>query len=195
MASKAREAEEKLTSGESHICSSGVKIWVRPIPPQLWRRLLAKVEKDHPYPPIPKRTIEVLGGTEEVDDLTNPEYVAQKRAVDEARINDQGEALLDYCVDIDGGLEQYNSKITRIEKRTDEKYPTDLEDRRIQFLNEYVIRSAGDWQFVFGSAVEQTQATDPEVSARMDSFRDNVARPETNGHSPSGTIEVERVAV
>lgn len=195
MASKAREALEKVESGESHVCSSGIKIWVRPIPSTLWRRVLAKVEKDHPYPPVPKKTIKVIDGTEEVEDSTNPEYLAMKKAVDEARINDQGEAIIDYCVDVDGGIEQYDSKIARIELRTDEAYPVDTEDRRILFLSEYVIRSAADWQFLFASAIEQTQVTDPEVSARMDTFRDNMEGSKANGNAPSGPAKVKRVAV
>jgi hypothetical protein len=195
MPSKAREALEKVESGESHICTSGIKIWVRPIPSQLWRRVLAKVEKDHPYESVPKKTIKTVDGTEQVDNPTDPHYLEKKRAIDEARINDQGEAIIDYCVDVDGGIEQYDSKIARIESRTDEAYPTDLEDRRIQFLTEYVIRSAGDWQFLFASAIGQTQVTDPEVSARMDTFRDNVAQPETNGATPSSATKVKRLAV
>ena len=195
MASKAREALEKVTSGESRICSSGVKIWVTPLPADLLRRLQAKLEKDHPYPPVPKKTVEVLGGTEEVDDINNPEYLTEKKAIDVIRLGEQGEAILDYCAEVDGGIGEYEAKISRIEKRTGEDYPTDLDDRRIQFLSEYVIRSPSDWGFVFASAIEQTQVTDPEVVTRMDSFRDNMARAGTNGHTPSGADEVERLAV
>jgi len=190
MASKAREALEKQTSGESHLCSSGVTIWVRPIPALLLRRLEAKIQKDFPDPIPPKKTITVLGGTEEVDDLNNPEYIEAKNVANIKRIELQGEAILDFCVDIEGGVAAYASTIARIEKHTDEKYPADLEERRIQFLTEYVIRNGSDWGFVFASAIEQTQVTDPEVSDRMNSFRDKVAQPKTNGTAPSGVDEV-----
>lgn len=193
MASRAREALEKQTTGESRVCSSGVKIWVRPLPAILLRRLETKIGKDHPDPVPPKKTIEVLGGTEEVDDTNNPEYLEQQRLVNLKKIELQGEAILDFCVDVEGGIEAYADVIARIEKRTDEKYPVDLDERRMQFLSEYVIRSGVDWQFVFSSAVEQTQATDPEVSERMDSFRDKVARPETNGTTPSSPDAVKRL--
>lgn len=193
MASKVRDALEKQVSGESRVCSSGVKIWVRPLPAILLRRLETKISRDNPDPTPPKKTIDVLGGTEEIDDVNNPDYLEQQRLVNLKKIELQGEAILDFCVDVEGGIEAYADVIARIEKRTDEKYPVDPDERRMQFLSEYVIRSGVDWQFVFASAVEQTQATDPEVSERMDSFRDKVARPETNGATPSGADAVKRL--
>jgi hypothetical protein len=193
MVSKVRDALEKQTSGESRVCSSGVKIWVRPLPAILLRRLETKISRDNPDPTPPKKTIDVLGGTEEIDDVNNPDYLEQQRLVNLKKIELQGEAILDFCVDVEGGIEAYADVIARIEKRTDEKYPVDPDERRMQFLSEYVIRSGVDWQFVFASAVEQTQATDPEVSERMDSFRDKVARPETNGAAPSGADAVKRL--
>jgi len=193
MASKAREALEKVESGESHVCSSGVRIWVRPIPALLLRRLEAKIAIDYPEPIVPKKTVEVLGGTEEVEDLNNAEYQEAKSAINIKRIELQGEAILDFCVDLDGGIEAYASTIARIEKQLGETYPTDLEERRILFLTEYAIRNGSDWGFVFASAIEQTQVTDPEVSKRMDSFRDKVAQPKTNGTTPSSPNEIERV--
>lgn len=195
MVSKAREALEKVESGESYVCSSGVKIWVRPIPAILLRRLEAKINKDFPDPVPPKKTIKVLDGTEEVEDLSNPEYVEAKSMANAKRIELQGEAILDFCVDLNGGIQAYESMIARIEKHASEKYPTDLEERRIQFLSEYAIRTAGDWGFIWVTAIEQTQVTDPEVSKRMDSFRDKVSGDKTNGATPSSIDEVIGLAV
>lgn len=193
MASRAREALKEQESGEGRVCSSGVTIRVRPIPAILLRRLEAKINRDFPDPLPPKKTIEVLGGTEEVDDLNNSDYIREKNEIALKRIELQGEAILDFCVDLEGGIEAYNAVIARIEKRAGEAYPTDPDERRLLFLSEYAIRSGVDWQFVFASAVEQTQATDPEVTERMDSFRGKMARPKTNGHAPPGLDEVERL--
>lgn len=193
MASKARELVEKeKQSGESRVMSSGVEIIVRPFPGGLWEKINARARRDFPDPVPPKKTIEVLGGTEEVDDYSDADYLEKKRLSELGRNNFLGEAILDLCVDLD--MSKWQSRIKRIEMRS-ELYPEDEDDRRVRFLSEYAIRSAGDWQFVFASAVEQTQTTDPEVLERIDSFQRQVERNQTNGASSSSVEEVERLDI
>lgn len=187
---KARELLQQKEQGERRVMTSGVEVLVRPFPSGLWEKINQRALKDFPEPIIPKKTIEVLGGTEEVDDLNNPEYLVQKQKVTNQRNNFLGEAILDLCVEVD--LEKWEKEIKRIERYSD-PYPTDLDERRLRFLSDYAIRSAGDWQFVFASAIEQAQATEPEVAERIDSFQHKVAQSGSNGAAPSGIDEVKRL--
>lgn len=191
MPTKAREILENK-NGEIRLMSSGVTIKVTPFPSGMWSKINARCQRDFPDPPIPKKTINVLGGTEEVDDLENSSYKEAKQVTDNKRNNFLGESVLDICVEVD--MDQWESKIKRIEQRT-EPYPEDPDDRRVRFLSEYAIRSAGDWQFVFASALEQTQVTDQEVSERINNFQRKVARSTDNGVEAPGVDEVKRVDV
>lgn len=189
---KARELLQQKEQGERRVMTSGVEVLVRPFPSGLWEKINQRALKDFPEPTIPKKTIEVLGGTEEVDDLNNPEYLAQKQKVTNQRNNFLGEAILDLCVEVD--MEKWEKEIKKIERYSD-PYPTDPDERRLRFLSDYAIRSAGDWQFVFASAIEQAQATEPEVAERIDSFQHKVAQSANNGATPPGTNEVKRLDV
>lgn len=189
---KARELLQQKEQGEKRVMTSGVEVLVRPFPSGLWEKINQRALKDYPEPVPPKKIIEVLDGTEEIDNLTDPDYLAEKQKATNQRNSFLGEAILDLCVEVDMAL--WEKEVKKIEKYS-ESYPTDPEERRLRFLEEYAVRSAGDWQFIFASAIEQTQATEPEVAERIDSFRDKVAQPATNGATPSGLDEVKRLDI
>lgn len=176
--------------------SSGITVRVLPFPAGLWDKINSQIQADYPDPVPPKKTIQVLGGTEEVDDLENPEYKQKALEVKTARDNANGkiigEATLDLCVQVD--LAPYESAIKRLEKYTD-KFPTDPDERRIRFLTEYAMRSRGDYEAVTFLAVTQMAIGDKEVAERVNSFQDNVARTATNDNGASGADEVIRLEV
>lgn len=171
--------------------SSGVTVRVLPFPAGLWDKINSQIQADFPDPVPPKKTINVLGGTEEVDDLENPEYkqkaLEAKTARDNASGKIIGEATLDLCVLVD--LAPYEGAIKRLEKYTD-KFPSDPDERRIRFLTEYAMRSRGDYEAVTFSAVTQMAIGDKEVAERVSSFQDNVARTEHSGNGASSLNEV-----
>lgn len=176
--------------------SSGVTVRVLPFPAGLWDKINSQIQTEYPDPVPPKKTINVLGGTEEVDDLDDPEHkrkaLEAKTARDNASGKVIGEATLDLCVQVD--LAPYESAIKRLEKYTD-KFPSDPDERRIRFLTEYAMRSRGDYEAVTFSAVTQMAIGDKEVAERVSSFQDNVARSEPSGNGTSGTDEVKRLEV
>lgn len=184
MPSKARDLLEKeKVNGEKRVLSSGVEVLVKPFPGGLWEKIQARAKRDFPDPTPPKKEIDTFGGKETVDDLNDADYLTARRQAELERTNLLGEAVLDICIEVD--MSKYEAQIKRLELYTD-PYPDDPEDRRVRFLQEYVVRSEGDWGFIFASAIEQVQATDPEVSERIESFRDKVSRPvDTNGKTPS----------
>ena len=82
--------------------SSGVRVIYGPFPHGLYWDIMSKALDEYPDPEMPKREIEVLIGTEEVDDDENPEY---KAALNQARLARYGflsEAALDLCVEVEG---------------------------------------------------------------------------------------------
>lgn len=176
--------------------SSGITVRVLPFPAGLWDKINSQIQVEYPDPVPPKKIIQVLGGTEEVDDLENPEYKQKALEVKTARDNANGkiigEATLDLCVQVD--LAPYESAIKRLEKYTD-KFPTDPDERRIRFLTEYAMRSRGDYEAVTFLAVTQMAIGDKEVAERVNSFQDNVARTATNDNGASSTDEVIRLEV
>ncbi|NIU78072.1 MAG: hypothetical protein GWN71_32320, partial [Gammaproteobacteria bacterium] len=72
---KKKKTEELLEPGPEEITlSGGAVVLVSPFPLDLWWDLQARAREDHPDPAPPKKQIKVVDGTEEVDDLENPEY-------------------------------------------------------------------------------------------------------------------------
>lgn len=174
--------------------SSGVTARILPFPAGLFEKIGSKVLEDYPEPLPPKKVISVLGGTEEVDDLENPEY--KQKAEEAKRLRDNetarliGEATLDFCLVID--LDAYEDTIKRLEKYGD-KFPTNPDERRIRFLTEYVMRSKGDYESASWWAIELMSVSDKEVAERISSFQNNVARSKPADNGTSGANEVERV--
>jgi len=182
------KAKEAKFIGESKTLSSGVTVTVIPFPPGL----LQRINSDHPDPVPPKKIIEVLGGTEEVDNLKDEAYVLEREAVTTQRNSLLGEAVIELCVELD--LAKYAKEITKLERFTS-PYPDDTDERRMRFLQEYALRTRGDYEVVITSAITQIAISDEEVAERIATFQTDMARSSPNGHKAPGADEVKRVAV
>lgn len=193
---KSASTQQLIENFKEKTFSSGVTARILPFPAGLFEKINAKVLENHPEPVPPKKTISVLGGTEDIDDLENPEYKQKALEAKTARDNESakliGEATLDFCLVID--LAAYEDTIKRLEKYGD-KFPTNPDERRIRFLTEYVMRSKGDYESASWWAIELMSVSDNEVAERIKSFQNNVARTTVNGNGASGTDEVKRLEV
>lgn len=179
---KAREAKQQPFVGESKALSSGVTVTVIPFSLGLQQR----INSDHPDPVPPKKVIQVLDGTEEVDNLTDPDYLAEKDRVTQERNSLLGEAVIELCVEVDLG--KYAREITKLERFTS-PYPDDLDERRMRFLQEYALRTRGDYEAIITSAITQIAISDEEVQERIATFQADMARNSPNGHQASGLDE------
>ena len=166
----------RFAKAEKVELSSGVTVQVAPFPAGLYNRLQTKSLEDFPDPEPPKKTIEVVDGTEEMDDLSDPAYLA---AVEEARRNRLArfaEAIVEICVDLD--LDQWQDDIKGIEKFTG-KAPEGRGDLVAWFLENYGCRVSEDYAAITESAMRQTLISSKEVQQRVKFFRDDV-----EGNSP-----------
>ena len=187
------EARELLKTGPEEIkLSSGVTVRVAPFPAGLWTALNARAFEKFPDPELPKKTIPVVDGTEEVDDLSNPEYLEAKAQAARDRNNLLGEAIIDLCIQVD--LEPWEGTIGRLGKYSDE-YPEDADDRRVRFLTEFALRTRADYEAVMVSATTQMMVSDPEVAQRLKFFRRQVAGAAPDDADAPGSAKEERVEV
>lgn len=176
------KAKEAKFIGESKTLSSGVLVTVIPFP----MGLLQRINSDHPDPIPPKKTIKVLDGTEEVDNLKDKDYLAKIDSVNAERNRLLGEAVIELCVEVD--LAKYAKEIKTLEKYTS-PYPDDLDERRNRFLMEYAFRTKGDYEWAMGSAITQISISDEEVQERIATFQSDLSRPATNGAKAPSTNE------
>lgn len=189
---------KELSEGyKEEILSSGVKVKILPFPARLWEKIHERVLREIPEVKPPKKTINVLGGTEEVDNLTDKEYLATKKDTDQSRQRLQGELLgeatLDLCVEVD--ITPHLAEIKRVAKYGGDDLPTDENELKIYFLNTLALRNLADYQKVISTAIQLMAVGDTEVAERIESFRDNMARATHNGVSSPGANEIERVEV
>jgi len=91
----------KFKQSEDITLTSGVTVQVAPFPAALYNKIQIKSLEDFPDPEPPKKTVEVVDGTEEVDDLENPEYLEAKRDAERSRLARFAEAVVEVCVDVD----------------------------------------------------------------------------------------------
>ena len=170
-------------------CSSGVTVLYGPFPHGLYWDIMGRTLDEHPDPEPPKKTIEVLGGTEEVDDPEDPAYLAQLNAARLARANLLGEAVLETCVEPKGGLDQYEPLIKRLEdKYVQDPAPEDETERRAWFLAKYVMRTTDDWKLI-GKVQRFSQIDDEEVRRKAEQFPGDVEGPEGDGADAPGPAE------
>lgn len=187
-----KKARELIKNFEERELSSGVMVRIRPFPPGLFESINSQAFRLYPDPVAPKKTIKVVDGTEEVDDLSNPDYLAAVEEVGRKRSGLLGEAVLDLCVEVD--IEPYAAIIKRLEKYSGE-FPDDPEERKLKFLTDYALRTKGDYESVMVSATTQTMIDDPEVAERIEFFRSQVAGAKANGTTPSSPDEKQRLAM
>lgn len=187
------KTREMLKSGPEELTlSSGVTVHVAPFPAGLWASLNSTGFERFPDPEPPRKTVEVVDGTEEVDDLKDPVYLAAKAEAERERNNLLGEAIIDLCVQVD--MEPWAATVKRLERYTG-KYPRDEDDRRVKFLTEYALRTRGDYEAVMVSATTQMMVSDPEVAARLKFFRREVEGAAGDDADAPGADEGERVDV
>lgn len=156
--------------------SSGVTVEVLPFPARLFVRLQQEMERKFPDAVPPKKTIEVVDGTEEVDDLENEEYKAEQEAIEEQRKDWLTEKVLDvllkFCVVLD--LDEHEEIIKSLEETLWE-FPKDLVSRRAEFVGQYAARTRKDFDDLIFMSLEQVTISDEEVADRIKSFQSNLA--------------------
>lgn len=182
------KSREPNKVGEDITLSSGVVVNVTALAPGL----IQQIQKDNPDAIPPKKTITVLGGTEEVDNLDDPEYKEKQKVIENVRNGKLGEAVIEFCLTLD--MSKYDGLIKRLEKVVS-PYPTDKDERQTRFLYEYALKKADDYSLVITSALEQISISDKEVQERIATFQSTVQRHQTNGATSSGPDEIERLAM
>ena len=152
------------------VFSSGVAVRYGPFPSGLYWDIMARALDEHPDPECPKKTVKVLTGTEEVDDPDDPTYQAGLAKARLARWNLLGEAALEFCVELDGGLEQYEPTIGRLAKKyVKDPPPEDLVERKVWLLAKWAIRTPEDWKII-AKVQRFSQIEDEEVRQRAEFF-------------------------
>jgi len=179
------------------VLSSGVKVKILPFPARLWEKIHERVLREFPEVKPPKKTISVVGGTEEMDDFKNPEYLVTKSETDKKRQGLQaklvGDATLDLCVEVD--IRPYEAELERISNYSGEPVPDNPTERKIYFLTDFAIRNRSDYEKIGSISVTLMAVGDAEVAERINSFRDNLAQPTPNGTYAPGADEIQRVEV
>ena len=188
------EIESVEASSEEKL-SSGVTVTILPFPARLYDSIQTRAMEKYPEPIPPKKIIKVAGGTEEVDDKTNPQYLEEKDRSKALRDNwiaqRIGETVLDMCIVVD--ISPYKDIIKKIEKILDESAPSDSDELEEYFLTNYALRGRADYERVSSVAVSLMAIGDSEIVARMNNFRNQMARTENNGVETPGVDETIRV--
>lgn len=175
---------------EEYTATSGITVQVRPLPGGAYRKLQVRAMEEHPDAVPPKKEIPVFDGTELVDDEDDPEYVAAQAAAEHAREQMVGEAILEWCVDLDLG--PHEATIARLERKLG-SYPKDEHERRVRFLEDWVFRTGEDYRDVTFLAISQALIDDKEVAERLQFFRREVAG--DAGAEPDAPGAAEEVGV
>jgi len=183
--------------GQKYTFSSGIEAVILPFPSLRFEKFVKQSKKKYPVPKPPKKTIKVVDGTEKVDDLTDEKYLDKKEAAEEKQSRWLSEKILKICLRdcIELDISGYEHVIVLLEEDNEEKYPDNPLERKVQFLTDYVIRSAVDFQALTQIATNLMRVDDEEVSDQLDSFPDHVEGTADNGTETSGLDEIERVEV
>lgn len=163
------ENEEELFPFPRIKTTSGITVEVKPFPAGLWTKLIDRALREYPDATPPMKTVEVVDGTEETEDLQDAGYLAAQAAAQDARQTIVGNAVLKYCVFfVDDSWEEW---VPMLEEDRGEPYPENATERRIQFMEEFVFRSKEEFSLVGELAMAQMLIDDEEVMARVRSFR------------------------
>jgi len=169
--------------------SSGVTVLYGPFPHGLYFDVMGRALEEHPDPEPPTREIEVVDGTEEVEDLDDPAYRAALEKARLARWNLLGEAALEMCVEVKGGLGPWEPVIQRIaDKFSSDPLPEDPIGRKAWFLAKFAMRTRDDWKLI-GKIQRFSQIDDEEVRRKAEQFPGDVAGPEGDGADAPGPAE------
>jgi len=182
-----------MEKSKEYTATSGITVTVRPLPGGAYRRLQMRALEEHPDVEPPTREIDTAFGEKEtIDDTDDPTYRAEQARVERDREEMVGEAVTDWCVDLD--TEAHAETIARLEKRLG-AYPEDADERRIQFLSDWVFRTEEDWREVVFLAISQAVVNDEEVAERLKFFRrqmagDPGAEPDAPGPAGDDGVDV-----
>lgn len=179
-------------SGEDLTLSSGVTVHVVPFPADLNKSISAYAFREFPDPIPPQKTIQVVDGTEEVDNPEDADYLAEKSRAEAGRNKIISEAFLDLSVIVD--LAKYEADIKKVERYTG-PYPEDLSERKLKFLTEFAIRTVTDYQAISFSVMQQTGISEEDVAERLDLFRPEMARAEDKQAASPRSTKNKRVDV
>jgi len=156
----------------------GVELEYAAFPHGLYWDIMDEALKEHPDPDPPTVTIDVLDGTEEMPDTKDPAYLGAMAKARRVRGDKVGNAALDLCVRVVGGIEQYEGDIEKAARYTKgDPPPDDPDERKTWFLAKVGLRTPEDWKLV-GKIQTFSQIEDEEVSRKVDSFQGDVEGPE-----------------
>ena len=168
-------SEEHLEYGQRYTFSSGIPVIVLPFPSLRFDKFIKLSKKKFPLPAPPKKKIKVLDGEETVDNPQDKKYL-RKLDVAESKQNEWlSEKILRVCLRdcIELDLSDYEHIITALEEDNEEPFPENPLSRKTEFLIEYVIRSAKDFQALTKIATDLMkleQVTEVDVTEEVDSF-------------------------
>ena len=168
--------------------SSGVKVLYGPFPHGLYWDIMSQALDEYPDPDVPKKEIAVLMGTEEVDDLENPEYQAALTQARLARFSILTKAALDMCVEVEGWPEQWEPAAKKAAQYSADPPPEDPDEFKVWFLERWALRTREDWKVV-GKIQRFSQIEDDEVRQRAEFFRRNMEGAEDPGVDAPGPAE------
>jgi hypothetical protein len=163
--------------------SAGVELRYGPFPGALYWDIMSRALREFPDPVPPKKIIEVLDGTEEIDNLDDPEYMNALAAARMGRHGILGEAALEMCVEIMTDWEPIVERLT--DRWVVEPPPADVRERKLWFLSKYALRTSKDWSII-RKIRTFSQIEDEEVQQRIEFFRGDVEGSESPGPDASG---------
>ncbi len=176
-------SEEHSDYGEKHTFSSGIPVLILPFPSLRFEKFIKQSKKKFVFPKPPKKKIRVVDGHEMVDNLKDKKYLDKKQLAETQQEKWLSEKILRVClrdcIELDIAL--YEELIEILEKDNEEKYPENQYDRKVEFLIDYVIRSASDYQALTRISTQLMSVQDSEVSEQLDSFSSDVEGDGLNG--------------
>lgn len=184
---KTRAVEENF---EEITLSSGIRVRVTAFPVYLHRKIERKIEDEFEIPDPPLKTVKTVDGEETVEDPNNPDYLAEVEQIKRQRNNRKaellGEAVCDLSVEVVTDEDEVEQIIRRVEKYT-QPFPQDPNDRRVEFLTSFAIKTTDDYQALITTSINlmvRTQVTTKEeVDKEIESFPgdlEGIETPETN---------------
>ncbi len=190
-------SEEHLEYGEWYTFSSGIRAIVLPFPSLRFDKFAKQGKKKFPLPKPPKKKIKVVDGTETIDDLKDEKYLEKKEIAEEQQNRWLSEKILKVClrdcIEID--LDLYADIIEALEEDNEEPYPENPLLKKVEFLTEYVIRSATDFTSLTRIATQLMRVDETEVSETLETFPGDLERSSDSELETSGLNKNERLEV
>lgn len=196
MSKKNGKGPEIVDASQEEQLSSGVKVTILPFSARLHDSIQSRALEKFPEPKPPKKIVKVVDGTEEVDDVNNPTYLEEK---EQAKLQREswvgqriGENVIESCILVD--IDPYKRTIEKLYKSLDEPIPNDPDEVKDFFITNYALRGRADYERVTSVSMALMAVGDKEITARMDSFRREMARSTSNNTetpSPDETVRLD----